>query len=133
MLTIRSEQMRVLTESHSAAFDRSLVLHVAQSFPDLAPKAETFVRMARAKAASYQLTGARDIRHFVDLCAVNGIDFDQEPANAWMRAALLDPAITNPSERLRVLLAKCQRRLSVIEHNARVKRPAPLELPGWLR
>ena len=135
MLTLRTEQMRLLAEPLAADFERALARHIASHFPDVAQRGELsgFVRQACRKAATYGLSGSRDVVRFVNLCAAFGIDFDERPANTWMRDILLDATVSSPSERLRVLTATCLHRAAVEEHNARVTRPALPALPVWLQ
>jgi hypothetical protein len=133
MLTIRRDQMRALGKHREAAFNESLVLYVKETFSHLSAEAEHFVRTAREKAANYKLSGMRDITRFVELCAAVGLDFDRQPSTAWVKAALLDTGISDPSERLRVAIAEHQRRVAVKQHNARVRLPAPPALPTWAR
>ena len=108
MLTIRSEQMRALGLARA-------------------------VRAAQAKAADYGLTTERDLYRFVNLCASVGLDFDLRPDTSWMRQALVDPLITSPSERLRVLTSTWLHRAAIEAENAAIAAPAVPTQPDWMR
>jgi|SRR5579883_168031 len=133
MLTVRAEQFRALGDGRGAAFERLLVEHVRQRFPELEPEADTWVPVVLRRANSYGLTGKRDLLRFLDLCAVYGVDFAAQPSHRWMHAVLTDYGITDASERLRILLAKIEHRRAVAAHNAAIARPTPPMLPEWLR
>ena len=131
--------MRVLSESRAEHFGASLATHLARHFPDFArglgaAGVESFVIATRAKATSYGYESARDVTRILNLCAVFGLDFDEQPANAWMRTILTGTSVTSASERLRILTATCLQRADVDAHNARAKAslPAPPALPAWL-
>lgn len=82
---------------------------------------EELVAQAQARAESYGLTSDADRARFLNLAAVFGWDFDQDPERGWMQAMLTDPAVSSPSERLRLLAAACVRRLEIEEHNRRLR------------
>jgi hypothetical protein len=69
----------------------------------------------------YRLKNERDLSAFADLCGGLGWEFDRKEENAWMRACLLDKAVTRPEDRMTRLLRLIERREQVAKHNATLR------------
>ena len=117
---IRSEQIAVLEKQQHRAFIERAAAHFATHFPDKTSREDwqRSVQQSIERARMmYRLTLERDLCLFLDLCGSLGWGFDTAPENAWMRAALLDPSITNPGDRIRRLVRVCLRRQTIANQN----------------
>jgi hypothetical protein len=75
------------------------------------------VNEAIGRASHYGLSSEQDCARYLNLAMLFGFRFDQLPEHAWMRARLEDQSVSNPSERLALLVAECLRRMRVYENN----------------
>lgn len=69
------------------------------------------------RASGHGFVSEQDCARYLNLAMVSGLRFDTLPDHAWMRARLEDGSISNPSERLALLVSECLRRLRVAESN----------------
>ena len=115
MLIIRRAQMRVFKRHLRRDFERMVVAHLREHFPDdcaqlgdegLRDRVHDGVR----RAARWGLGAERDVRVFIDLMFALGPDFDADPSLPWARAILTDRAHRTPRRRLAAL------RAAAIEH-----------------
>jgi hypothetical protein len=107
-MRISEHSWRALVEFEERKYEGACVAHVARFFPGRARSMdeETLrlcVRSVDERARELGLKGRRDRLLFLTLCARHGWDFEERPENAWARAMLRDPAVTDPSARLRRL------------------------------
>lgn len=112
MLTIRDEQIHLLGERRREAFLVEMCAHLRRHFAvELehlsAAQLRAEVIAAARDAEEFGLETRRDLCRYLSLCAVFGWDFPQREEHAWMQAALTDPRVSQPSERLRLLAAEC--------------------------
>ena len=116
MLTIRKAQMQALGRAAMQEFEKDMLQHLRQFFPDecaaLGSKAlREHTRHAIARAKEYGLTSERDLCKYLNLTMIYGRDFDTDPELEWMRDFLIDPDVSDPSERMRRLYAESLHRL----------------------
>jgi hypothetical protein len=112
MLTIRSEQLRTLEAVARDRFVDTVTLHLRTHFTETVQgmgetELRAIVLRAVERAATYGLTSEQDALRYVNLAAAYGWEFDRDPRHDWMRQMLTSPAITSPSERLRLLVDRC--------------------------
>jgi hypothetical protein len=142
MLVIRASQLERLAEIRRERVAMAMCQVLRELFPDrLAPLSESelmaHVAHGLRRAASYGLHLECDCARFLNLAAVLGWDFDTRPENAWMRAMLVDPDVSDPSQRLARLVGEVIYQAECDEHDARLRAgwdvsrhaaPAPLVL-----
>lgn len=122
MLVIRQQQFAALGMARDVKLEPEFARHLQTHFPAAfaamdADELSRYVRRGLEKARSYGLDSPRDFFRFLNLCAAYGADFDAERRHSWMREALLDAAVTSPSDRLRLLTAECIRRARIAAAN----------------
>ena len=122
MLILRREQWESLRAAQRKRFIDKMCLHLRRHFgEELASMEEaalrTHVSEAIDKAADYELTTEQDCCRYLNLAATYGWGFDKEPDNAWMKNYLTDPEVSNPSQRLSLLIDECLHRMAVEENN----------------
>ena len=93
MLRFRKEQMDVLSEYMRHSFEKRMVEHIAEEFPDKYRKMQDpergdakvheLVREGMGKAEGYGLTSERDVALFIDVMVRVSPDFDQRPDMDW--------------------------------------------------
>lgn len=88
MLTIRPQQLDVLSEPHLKAFEDRMVAHLKDSFTKQSkslgePKLREVIRHGIKQAALYGIGIERDVCQYVDLMMVWGADFDRDPNLPW--------------------------------------------------
>lgn len=69
------------------------------------------------RAGAHGFVSEQDSARYLNLAMLFGLHFDTLPDHAWMRARLEDGSISNPSERLALLVSECLRRLRVADNN----------------
>ena len=116
MLTVRKEQVRALGRAMMQEFEKDMLRHLQQFFPDessaMGNRAlRELIRHAIARAKDYGLTSERDLCKYLNLAMVYGGDFDTDPELEWMRGFLADPDVPDPSERMSRLYAESLHRL----------------------
>ena len=116
MLTIRKAQIQALGRVVMQEFEKDMLQHLEQFFPDessaMGDKAlRELIRHAIARAKDYGLTSERDLCKYLNLTMVYGRDFDTDPELEWMRGFLTDPDVLDPSERMSRLYAESLHRL----------------------
>ena len=124
MFVIRSNQMEVLTRPARDAFVNAMIVHCKTYFPEVVSAyddeslenlvAET-IKHARTR---YGMHCPQGLCRFINLAATLGWQFDLEPQNAWMRSRfLLNPQVSNPADRIDLLVAEMEYRQQVAEYN----------------
>lgn len=103
MLTIRKEQMEVLSAYMRQGFEDRMLKHFAEVFPERYEKAKEeeyrlLIRSGIEKAASYEVRDEHSVALFLDLMMGDGPDFDQLPAHAWMRTILTDKSLSGSAK-----------------------------------
>lgn len=127
MLVIRNEQMDALAQPARFAFINEMISHMQQHFPELLVgmvTADIYHRIdcSVRQAAGFELISRRDVCRFLNLCGVYGWDFLDAPENQWMLAQYLgNVSITEPSERIQLLVDQCLWRMEVANHNQRLE------------
>ena len=104
MLTIRREQMEVLSAYMRQSFEDRMVRHLAQSFPaqckKLAPptsgdeSVRALIRQGIEKAASYDITSERDVGRFIEVMVAMDPRFDEPGALDWARQILREKILS---------------------------------------
>jgi hypothetical protein len=127
MLTIRSEQIRILKVAAFERFIHAAVAHVQRFFPgrvaglDDAELRQIIGRMAD-NAAVHGLKSERDFLLYLNLAALYGWDFEIDPDCQWMASALAQPVNSSPSERLQHLVDRCLDREARQRHSEDLRR-----------
>jgi hypothetical protein len=126
-LTIREEQMSVFVAERREAFVTQMMQHMREHFPDRTGAHQDDalsdqIRGAIERAKSYGLQSEKDLCRFLNLCGAYGWDFDSQPANEWMQQMLRDDAVSDPGERLRLVMHECKRRAQLEKENAERRR-----------
>ncbi len=116
MLTIRKEQIQAFSRVAMKEFEKDMLQHLEQFFPDecatLGGKAlREYIQNAIVRAKEYGLTSERDLCKYLNLTMVYGRDFDTDPELEWMRDFLTDPDVLDPGERMSRLYAESLHRL----------------------
>jgi hypothetical protein len=139
MLVIRDAQLLAFhADLHRRSLE-ALCRHVRDRYPEAAADLDdaalrAHVSEAVERAAAYGLRSFPAVTGFLHLCALYGWMFHADAANAWMRDRLGDPRVSDPEQRLDLLVRECLHRREVATQNERVAssflRPrAPLD-PG---
>jgi hypothetical protein len=115
VLTIRREQLAVLSKAMRRPSEDEVAAHLRKHFPApcdaLGPDGlAAFVAYAFDRAASHGLTALRDVSKYADLAMALGRDFDVDPALPWVRAILDSPDFTDPEIRFGFLCREAVRR-----------------------
>ena len=122
MLIVRREQMQALAAQARRAFARTLAAHCRREFPEVvegldeAALLREVVGATERARADYGLSTPQDLCHFVNLCALEGWGFDLD--QAWTRSRFLENQnLSDPSDRIGLLVAEFQHRAAVAEGN----------------
>ena len=107
MLTIKSEQMRVLPE---AMLEFWIVNHLAEFFPDKvaglnSSEISSQVRAAIGQARCHGFVTDSQICRYVDLAFILGLAFVLDPNLPWAADILADERIMDPEMRMELLFA----------------------------
>jgi hypothetical protein len=104
MLTIRKEQMNVLSAYMGQAFEERIIRHIRQNFPDQYKQLgdtdarednlRKLIRQGIERARRYGIESERDAARFVELMIRIGPTFEELPEYAWAKAVLSDPNIS---------------------------------------
>jgi len=104
MLTIRREQMAVLSDYMRKRFEDRIVRHLISTYPGQFQKlsephsgdgqVRAFVQEGVKKAVGYQIIAEHDVGRFIDLLVQLGPEFETRPDAAWARSILRDPKLT---------------------------------------
>jgi hypothetical protein len=107
MLTIRREQMEVLSAYMRQSFEDRMVRHLTQSFPAqfkrLAPPTSgdetvrALIRQGIGKAASYDITSERDVGRFIEVMVAIDPRFDEPGVLDWARQILREKILSPPA------------------------------------
>jgi hypothetical protein len=98
MLRIRPEQIEVFERDARARFVERAARHLATVHPTVGEGLDeagrrAFAEAALAKAAAHGMTTERDAIVVLDVMALLGRDFDQDPALAEVHAPLTDEGV----------------------------------------
>lgn len=93
-----------------------------QASPDLPVKVREFM----SQASGYGITSEHDLYGYFGLIQRYGWDFEHQPGNEWMAAALVDNSFTSPSDRLTHLITRCDALENAATANASVARDSGL-------
>jgi hypothetical protein len=114
MLTIRPEQISVLSQAQAKSFENRMLAHLRQFFPkqceaiDEAKLRET-IQYGIRSAAVYGIAAERDVCKYVDLIMVLGRDFDKDEKRPWASRILVGP--DGPGTRISVLVETAEKHL----------------------
>ena len=102
MLTIRDAQLDVLSRQPRVRFEADLARHVRRYFPHECERGDVagFVRMGIQRAAAHGFDAQVDTALYLNLMAMLGAEFDEDPQIPWAARGLDDPSIPSPSARL---------------------------------
>ncbi len=98
MLTIRPEQMAVLSAYMWQRFEERMVRRVKDRCPKeteemTEEKLQGFVKSAISKGLTYSIELESDLSRWILLTVRKGLDFEQAPAMLWARDILSDHAL----------------------------------------
>ena len=114
MLTIRPEQMKILSHEQVRKYVDRVAVHLKKYFPQRceaqgdARLRDTIERGIR-RAAGYGITTEREACKFIHLMIVFGRDFDTDPRHSWAREILR--TANSPRARVELLHRTAVRRL----------------------
>ena len=114
MLTIRPEQLVVLSQPQVKRFEDWMLAHLKKFFPKESEVAgesglrET-IQHGIKQAATYGITTERDVCKYIDLMIVLGRDFDQDEKFPW--AGQILKTRNSPSIKTSVLVETAKKKL----------------------
>ena len=83
---------------------------------------QRFIEIALGKAANFGLRSKQHTCQFLNLCALYGWKFLEQKKNRWMLKKYLEnPNISDPGNRIGLLVDQCLWRLEVEEQNRRLR------------
>ncbi len=102
MLTIRDAQLDVLGRQPRARFEADLARHLRRYFPHECEGGDVagFVRMGIERAAAHGIDTQGDTALYLNLMAMMGAEFDEDPLIPWAARGLDDLSTPSPSARL---------------------------------
>jgi hypothetical protein len=88
VLTIRPEQLKVLSQAEVQKFEDWVFTHLHKFFPKECaalgePKLRESIQHGIRRAAHYGITARRDVCKYIDLMIVFGRDFDTDSRSRW--------------------------------------------------
>ena len=103
MLTIRREQLEVLSAYMRQSFEDRMVRHLAQSFPTQFKKLASgsdepvrlLIRQGVDRAAGYQITSERDVGRFIEVMVAVHPQFETMQEMNWARQILGEKVLTS--------------------------------------
>ncbi len=105
MLTLRKEQIAVLSDAEAKKFIDRVAAHVAKFFPGKVKtlgeqKTRDDIRYGVTRAASYGIKAEREVCLYIDVMFVLGRDFDNDPALDFASRILRDSNIKGSAARI---------------------------------
>jgi hypothetical protein len=102
MLTIRKEQLRIFEDRRRREFEQALARHIKRFFPHECERGdvEGFVRLGIDRAEYHGCETEREIALYLNLMAMLGSSFDEDPQIPWAGEQIDDPAIPGVSARI---------------------------------
>lgn len=97
-LVIRPEQMRVFQDAAQAQFERDMLSHLAEHFPEQVAALglvglQGAIRHGFERATAYGLDSPYAVCAYLDVMFLFGKDFDRDERLPWASAVLTDPSI----------------------------------------
>jgi hypothetical protein len=110
MLLIRDAQMAVLTAALDAEFQKEMAVHLHSRFGEAAAelgesRIRDFVSEALTHARALGIRGRGALVLYLELAFDHGPNLADDPHNPWMRNYLVDPGVSDATERLQRLQA----------------------------
>lgn len=127
MLKIRPEQKVVFKHALRQESVSKLATQLRKFFADeLVGLSDTdlyrHIDLALDQAEAFGLISKRRVSQFMNLCVTYGWDFLERAENQWMQLRYLEnTAISNPADRIDLLVDQCLWRMEVEEHNENVR------------
>jgi len=120
MLLIRQAQLNAMMDAQRADFVQEMCRHLLAHFrPQLAVLDATDLRKCVSRtldrAMKYGFTTRQEYCRYLNLAALYGWQFDEDPQYRWMRDYLTDSGIGRPVDRLDRLIDACLERLEIEE------------------
>jgi len=117
MLSIRQEQIAIISEPFLREFEQRVVAHLHRVWPEKCRVfgAEGVAESAREgiqRARQHGFRTERDVTRFVDVMYACGQNFDTDPTLAWAGAILRDERLRPPA-RMDKLYVELERRAAV--------------------
>lgn len=101
--TIRDEQLKAMQAARMRAYEDETIAWLRRSFPECEHREEAalrgWVQRAVKNGGPFQYTKAEDVQAWLELMALLGEDFENDPRCAWART-LLSEFETGPRSRL---------------------------------
>ena len=93
MLTIRKEQLKVLSRNEVQKFEVHMRAHLRKIFPEQSgtlgkEELDNVIRHGIERAKVHGIVSQRDVCKYIDLMMVFGRDFDTSPKLPWASATL---------------------------------------------
>jgi hypothetical protein len=93
MLTIRQEQLAILSQLEVDKFERWMLAHLMKFFPKQCAAAgelrlRDMIQLGIQRAAQHRFTANNDVCKYVDLMVVFGRDFDTDRRFPWAKEIL---------------------------------------------
>ncbi len=120
MLTIRREQMEVLSDYMRQSFEDRMARHLAAAFPVSFKKmtaegpgdgaVRAFIQSGILKAGQYGIRAERDVGSYIEFMLLHGLDFEHEQGMHQVLSYLKDAELPGHSKMLvvREVLARKQ-------------------------
>jgi len=108
MLTIKSDQLKILEQAAFQDFEERMVLHIREFFPDNfdamgEADSRLLIQHGIEQAALYGFVSKQDVCKFIDLMVCFGAEFDTDVNEPWAKAILSDNSLLNASDRMDAL------------------------------
>jgi hypothetical protein len=135
MLTIRPEQMNVMSEQLLQKFQVKMIAHLKELFPKrtAALGDENLVALVQegmSKSKTYAIVAERDVAKFIDLMLIVRRDLDVAKETSWAKGILNDKSL-NGSEKIGRLYASARRNRFKVNDELPVAAPAAVTpMPG---
>ena len=102
MLTIRDAQIELLGREPRARFEADLARHLRRYFPHECERGDVagFVRIGIERAAAHGFNTRYETALYLNLMAMLGVEFDEDPQMPWAARGLDDLSIPSPCARL---------------------------------
>ncbi len=93
MLTIRKEQMEVLSRYMLKQFEDRMVVHLRNTFPDKTKdmpetNLHNLIQTGIEQSGQYDVELEYDVRRYLEFMMIYGSDFDMNPKTAWANEIL---------------------------------------------
>ena len=136
ILELTAKQVTAFEELSRDVFIVNHCQHLVTFFPDKFGHIDHLelkrgVSCCVERAQGYGLHSLPDVTGFLNLAAALGWHFDTDAQFSWMRNMLLDPAVSDPSDRIRLATDAYLYRQRVEEDNAAMRARFAANTPDY--